>query len=136
MTVPVVPTAAELIAMVEAYFEGVDRDDLDATLAGMTPDCVLDYKTMGVQYVGRDQGIRNYFIERRANLVHGWHGNCSHTVDVTNGRVATRFELRRTDKDKPAIVNDNLNLFQFEGGKIKRIWVWRGEMESTVKNGG
>jgi hypothetical protein len=120
-------TATEMIAVVEAYFAAVDRSNLDGLLAGMAPDCLMEYKTQGVQYIGRDTGIRKYFGERNAICLTSWHGNFNHTVDVAAGRIATRFDVRRTDKGQPERVGDNLNLFQFEGRWIKRISVWRGE---------
>ncbi len=120
-------TANELIALVEAYFASVDRNDLSGTLAAMAPDCVLEYKTQGAQFVGRDEGIRKYFADRYANVLPSWHGNFTHTVDPARGRIATRFDVRRTDRSAPERAGDNLNLFQFEGRQMKLISVWRGE---------
>jgi ketosteroid isomerase-like protein len=127
MTASNLLTATQMIAIVEAYFDAVDRNDLDGLLVAMAPDCLMEYKTQGVQYIGRDTGIRTYFAERNAKVLQSWHGNMAHTVDVTAGRIATRFDLRRTDKGTPEQTGDNLNLFQFEGRRIKRISVWRGE---------
>ena len=129
---PAGPTAAELIALVEGYFASVDRNDLDGTLAAMAPDCLLEYKTQGAQFVGREQGIRKYFADRNSNVLKSWHGNFTHTVDAANGRVATRFDVKRTDKGAAERAGDNLNLFQFEGRQMKRISVWRGEGNPPV----
>ncbi|MEO7404550.1 MAG: nuclear transport factor 2 family protein, partial [Burkholderiales bacterium] len=115
-----------LVALIEEYFASVDRNDIPSTLATMTADCVLEYRTHGKVYVGRDTGIRDYFVDRNATVVQSWHGNTVHTVDVPNARVATRFDLRRTDRGAPEQSGDNLNLFQFEGARIKRISVWGG----------
>lgn len=128
MNPPNEPVAAHrLIAMIEAYFAGVDRDDIAGTLATMTPDCVLDYRTQGKTYAGRDTGIRDYFAARNAQVLQSWHGNTQHTVDVSQGRVATRFELRRTDRDGQVQSGDNMNLFEFDGDRIRRISVWGGQ---------
>ena len=42
----------ELTDRVEAYFASIDRSDLAATLATMTPDCVIEYVTDGSRFEG------------------------------------------------------------------------------------
>ena len=118
--------ATVLVARVEEYFASVDRNDIAGTLATMTADCVLEYRTQGKAYTGRDTGIREYFTARNALVAQSWHGNTQHTVDVSRARVATRFDLRRTDRGGLEHTGDNLNLFEFEGDRIKRISVWGG----------
>ncbi|MEO7402828.1 MAG: nuclear transport factor 2 family protein [Burkholderiales bacterium] len=119
--------ADQLIARVEAYFACVDRSDLAGVLAAMAPDCVVEYRSQGQVFEGREEGIRKYFTERNANCLKSWHGNFTHTVDAANNRIATRFDVRRTDRGAAERFGDNLNLFQFEGPLMKRIAVWRGE---------
>lgn len=119
------PTATELIAQVEAYFAAADNCDVRGTLATMAPDCVLEYLTEGLRFEGRDTGVKAYFVERAAKVVRSWHGDFTHTADAQNGRVATRFVVRRTDRGDAERSADNIDLFQFEGRLIKRISVWK-----------
>ncbi|MGE0314423.1 MAG: nuclear transport factor 2 family protein [Lautropia sp.] len=120
------PSATALVDIIEAYFAAVDRDDIAAILSTMTADCVLEYRTLGKVCAGRDTGIRDYFTARGAQVESSWHGNTQHTVDTSAARVATRFDLRRVDRDGIEQTGDNLNLFEFEGARIRRISVWGG----------
>ncbi|HZQ73625.1 MAG TPA: nuclear transport factor 2 family protein [Burkholderiales bacterium] len=115
-----------LTETVEAYFASIDRQDLPATLATMAPDCTIEYVTDGSRFVGRDSGVKAYFEKRNAGCEKSWHGDFFHVADVAAGRVATRFKVRRTDRGVPERHGDNINVFQFAGGKIQRIAVWRG----------
>ena len=115
-----------LTQIIETYFACVDRKDLAGILATMTPDCVVEYVSEGSRFEGRDAGVRAYFEQRNAAVEQSWHGNFRHAADPALGRVATRFDVRRTDRGKPERVGDNINFFEFENGKIRRIAVWRG----------
>ena len=81
--------------------------------------------TEGERYEGRDTGVKAYFEARAKKVAKSWHGEYVHTVDVENGRVATRFAVRRTDEGKAERTGDNINLFQFDGRLIRRVSVWR-----------
>ena len=94
------PSARELIDRVEAYFANADRCDVAATLSDMAPDCLLEYLTEGLCYAGRDGAIKTYFEERARQVVKSWHGNFMHAADANSGRVATRFEVRRTVNER------------------------------------
>ena len=115
-----------LTECVERYFACVDRKDLAGVLATMTADCVVEYVSDGSRFEGRDAGVKAYFEKRNAQVVQSWHGNFRHAADVAAGRVATRFDVRRTDHGAPERGSDNINFFEFDGGKIRRIAVWRG----------
>ena len=120
------PTAEELIECIEAYFASTDNFDVAATLRTMTPDCTLEYLSADIKHQGRDTGIRKYFEDRAQALASAWHGNFSHSVDTDQGRVATRFNVRRVENEGAMVERDNINLFQFEGRLISEICVWRG----------
>lgn len=124
--------AQELIGCIEAYFASTDIFDVPATLNTMTPDCVMEYLSDNRRYEGRDEGIKAYFEQRAGKLAKAWHGNFSHVVDPSSGRVATRFDVRRQEKDGDPEVRDNINLFQFEGRLIKRISVWRSVLNPNT----
>ena len=117
----------EMTDRVEAYFASSDRSDLAATLDTMASDCVIEYVTDGSRFEGRDEGVKAYFEQRNALVLKSWHGNFRHAADAASGRVATRFDVRRTDRGVPERTGDNMNLFEFEGGRIRRIAVWRGK---------
>jgi ketosteroid isomerase-like protein len=120
------PSARELTDQVEAYFASIDRKDLAATLANMTSDCVIEYVTDGSRFEGRDEGVKAYFEKRHGNVLKSWHGNFWHVADLSNARVTTRFDVRRTDRGAAERTGDNVNIFEFEGRLIRRIAVWRG----------
>jgi len=126
MSAKVLPGARDLTDQVEAYFANVDRSDLAAVLATMTPDCVIEYVTDGSRFEGRDEGVKAYFEKRNAGVLKSWHGNFWHVADPSNGRVTTRFDVRRTDRGAAERTGDNINIFEFEGSRIRRIAVWRG----------
>ena len=117
----------KLIDRVEAYFASIDRSDLAGTLETMASDCVIEYVSDGSRFEGRDTGVKAYFEQRNRNVLKSWHGNFTHAADPASGRVATRFNVRRTDRDAPERTGDNINLFEFDGQRIKRIAVWRGK---------
>lgn len=119
-------SARELTAQVEAYFASIDRSDIAATLATMTPDCAIEYVTDGSRFEGRDAGVKAYFEKRNLNVLKSWHGNFWHVADPSNARVTTRFDVRRTDRGAAERTGDNVNIFEFEGSRIRRIAVWRG----------
>lgn len=119
------PDAQELIEQVERYFACADQRDVAGTLETMAPDCVLEYLTEGLRYVGRDGAIKAYFEERAAKVVKSWHGDFMHAADPQRGLVATRFAVRRTDRGMAERTGDHINLFQFDGCRIKRISVWK-----------
>jgi hypothetical protein len=118
-------SADTLIKCVETYFGAADRCDPAGAMATMTPDCVMEYLTDNRRYVGRDTGIKKYLEERAGIVKKSWHGDFVHAADPARNMIATRFKVRRTDAGQPERHGDNLNLFQFEGRLIKRIWVWR-----------
>jgi hypothetical protein len=91
----------------------------------MAPDCVLEYLTEGLRYVGRDDEIKAYFEQRARIVVKSWHGYFTHAADPERGLVATRFAVRRTDRGMTERTGDHINLFQFDGRRIKRISVWK-----------
>lgn len=119
------PDASELIEQVETYFACADRCDIAGTLDTMAPDCVLEYLTEGLRYVGRDGEIKAYFEERAGKVAKSWHGDFTHAADPYRGLVASRFTVRRTDHGLPQRTGDHINLFYFEGRRIKRISVWK-----------
>jgi len=119
------PSAGELITYVEAYFASADSCDVAGTLQTMAPDCVMEYLTEGLRYEGRDEGVKTYFEQRAKQVVKSWHGDFLHVADAASGRVATRFAVRRTDKGGAERTADNIDLFEFEGRKIRRSTVWK-----------
>lgn len=129
------PGSAELIACVEAYFASADQCDVAGTLATMAPQCVVEYLTEGLLYEGRDTGVRTYFEQRAKKVVKSWHGAFFHVVDAAAGRVATRFSVRRTDQGGVERTANNIDLFEFEDRRIKRISVWKSAGKTPASIG-
>lgn len=117
-------TAESMIATIERYFDAVDDGNIDAILAEMTADCTLCVLTDDITHHGRETGIRQMFERRRKNVKTAWHGNRRHVVDPVAGTAATRFDVRRTSTAGEKREMDNINFFEFQGGRLHRISIW------------
>lgn len=114
----------ELIDLAERYFACVDAKDLSGVLARLAPECRMTIETSAVIHDGRDGAIRSMFaayFERWATV---WHGNFDHVADAANGRLACRFDVRKTASDGSVDEKRNANFFTFEDGLIRRISVY------------
>jgi hypothetical protein len=64
-------------------------------------------------------------FERRLEYTkNACHGNFRHLVDEKMGWVTTRFDVKRTDMNDLYREMDNINFFEFEESKIKKISIW------------
>lgn len=117
-------TEQELIGLAEGYFAAVDRQDLEATLAFIAPDCVFRIETAQLDHLGRDDGIKRMFETFFAKWDKIWHGNFRHVADTANGRIATQFDARNSNDDGYAVDKHNCNFFTVKDGKFHRISVY------------
>lgn len=62
---------------------------------------------------------------RFAQPVTAWHGNSQHVVDARSWRVATHFQVRRTQEDVTIVGMHNCKVFDFDQDLlISRITIW------------
>ena len=125
-------TAKSMIDAIDRYFDTVDNRDVSGTLAELTTDCVISVITDGVSHKGRDEAIKAMFERRLETVNDAWHGNRRHVADPASGVASTRFDVRRTSKDGSKIAMDNINFFEFEGAKLRRISIWMSG-ENTLR---
>lgn len=114
----------ELIGLAENYFARVDAKDLDGVRACLAPDCRLVIETSAVIHDGRDAAILSMFAAYFERWESIWHGNFDHVADAANGRLACRFDVRKTAPDGSVDEKRNANFFTVEAGLIRRISVY------------
>ena len=88
--------------------------------------------TDGVVHEGRDAAIKAMFERRLESVNDAWHGNRRYVADPATGLASTRFDVRRTSTDGSKIAMDNINFFEFEGNKLRRISIWMSG-ENTLR---
>ncbi len=125
-------SAQSMIDAIDRYFDTVDNGDVPGTLAELTSDCGISVITAGVSHEGRDGAIKTMFERRLETVNDAWHGNRRYVVDPTSGLASTRFDVRRTSTDGSKVAMDNINFFEFEGDKLRRISIWMSG-ENTLR---
>ena len=125
-------SAQSMIDAIDRYFDTVDNGDVLGTLAELTPDCVISVITAGVSHEGRDAAIKTMFERRLETVNDAWHGNRRYVADPASGLASTRFDVRRTSTDGSKVAMDNINFFEFEGDKLRRISIWMSG-ENTLR---
>ncbi len=116
--------AAELEALVEAYFAAVDAKDWSRLRQVLAPECSLRIQTHQVERVGRDHAVRNVFaalFERYAGI---WHGDFRHVPDPAHQRIASQFQVRNTLADGSERFKSNCNFFTVREGRFVEIDVY------------
>jgi len=122
MTSPVL-TRQGLCALVERYFDAVDRMDLQATLACFTTDAQVTIATFDTVYKGRDDAVRGMYERLFARYASVWHGDFDHVVDEP-ARIASRFTVRNRSADGAITVKHNCNFFHLRGDLIVEMGVY------------
>lgn len=118
-------TRAQLERLPFAYFEAVDRKDMDATLAFFAEDATFTVQSAHMTFAGRDEGIRGMFetfFADYARIVH----------EVTNVVVDERAAKVSTEQTCPHVRNDGMpesvttcNFFTVgEDGRFTRVIIW------------
>lgn len=80
---------AQLVALVEKYFAGVDRKDVAGTLACFAPSARFSIANHGVSYAGRDTELKGMYERLNERYAQVWHGDFSHTVNVAAQKIAS-----------------------------------------------
>lgn len=115
--------AAGLQALVERYFDAVDRKDVAATLACFTPEVHFCIANHGTHYHGLDalRGMYERLNERYARV---WHGDFDHVLDVPAQRAASRFRVENTTHAGEKLQKNNCNFFRVEDGRFVEVFVY------------
>ncbi len=124
-------TARQMTRQIEHYFAAVDAGDVDAIIDTLAPRCVLEVVTAGVKHRGL-KAIRTMFEARFQVRASGWHGDFTHATDPAGGFAATRFRVRSVDRDGRVNERRNVNAFEFDGVRIRRVQIWMSG-ESMLK---
>lgn len=117
-------TAEALRALVERYFAAVDQMDLEATLACFVPDARLVIANHGLEYEGRDTGLRGMFERLNKRYASVWHGDFDHVIDVPAQRVASRFRVENITHAGEKLHKNNCNFFTLRDGLFSQVYVY------------
>lgn len=118
-------TRKQMINMVEhSYFSNVDHNNLNVVLDCFAGDAVFTVQSAFTSYTGRDSGIKKFYESITAGIEKIWHGDFEHIVDVDSQRMSTQFNVRRTDSNGDETSMSNCNVFRFENGKFKQVFVY------------
>jgi ketosteroid isomerase-like protein len=115
---------AQLIHGVETYFAAVDQKDIKATLACFAPHARFAIANHGVLYEGRDLQIRGMYERLNERYAYVWHGDFTHTVDVTSQRIASRFRVENITHQGETLIKNNCNFFEVQDGLFTAVYVY------------
>jgi len=112
-----------MIALVEAYFAGVDGENFDAIQATITEDCVFTVETHNVELTTPAE-IRSMFDRLWSGHTAVQHSDFLHLANVDNQRIASQFKVMNTHHDGSLAHKSNCNFFDLRGDSFCRISVY------------
>jgi ketosteroid isomerase-like protein len=115
---------AQLVAVAERYFSAVDRKDVEGTLTFFAPQAQFAIPNHGIFYEGREVEIRGMYERLNERYAKVWHGNFTHTVDVTAQRIASRFRVENITHEGEKLVKNNCNFFELKDGMFTAVYVY------------
>ena len=107
-----------------AYFEAVDRKDMDATLAFFADDATFTVQSAHLVFDGKDaiRGMFETFFADYATIV---HGVTNVVVDEANLKVSTEQTCPHIRNDGTPETVTTCNFFTFDDdGRFLRVIVW------------
>lgn len=116
-------TGAEMAAVVETYFRGVDTRDADLILSAMTEDCRFTVETHGDRVEGHS-AIRAMFEHIRKTPGSVVHHGFVHTADPAAGRIAAQFRVTYHQADGSVPEKSNCNVCTFRDGRMAQVCVY------------
>ena len=111
-------TNAELIT---TFFRLFDEEGVDALLELFTDDCSFSMILYERDLQGKAD-LRTFFSEHIANWSE--HREWATSIVVEGDAGASELHFEGVLKNGASVVMDNLNVWDFEGGKIRRIRVY------------
>lgn len=122
----------EMVALVERYFDAVDREDFPAVSATLSPDCVFTVETHGIRLEGIDE-IECMFRRLWADHAAVRHQDFVHVAATGDGRIATRFTAINTHHDGSLTHKSNCNFFEFRDRRFSHVAVYMAG-ENTLQS--
>lgn len=108
-----------------AYFEAVDRKDMDATLAFFAEDATFTVQSAHITFAGRDEGIRQMFETFFADYATIVHGVTNVVVDEPAQKVSTEQTCPHIRNDGTPETVTTCNFFTVgEDGRFTRVIIW------------
>ena len=107
-----------------AYFEAVDRKDMDATLAFFADDATFAVQSAHLVFDGKDaiRGMFETFFADYATIV---HGVTNVVVDEPNLQVSTEQTCPHIRNDGTPETVTTCNFFTFDDdGRFLRVIIW------------
>ncbi len=111
-------TNAELIT---TFFRLFDEEDVDALLELFTDDCSFSMILYERDLQGKTE-LRSFFEEHIANWSE--HREWATSIVVDGDAGASELHFEGVLKNGTTVVMDNLNVWDFQDGKIRRIRVY------------
>lgn len=111
-------TNAELIT---TFFRLFDEEDVDGLLELFTDECSFSMILYERDLQGKDE-LRAFFEEHMANWSE--HREWATSIVVDGDAGASELHFEGVLESGAQVVMDNLNVWDFEGGRIRRIRVY------------
>lgn len=118
------PSRAHMSAAPAAYFEAVDRKDMEASLAFFAEDATFTIQSAHITFEGRE-GIRQMFENFFGDYSHIEHNITNLVVDEAAGKASTEQSCPHVKTDGALDHVITCNFFDFdEAGLFTRVIVW------------
>ncbi len=112
-----------LIAMVRAYFTGVDGEDIEQIFATLTEDCRFSVETHRVALVGREE-ITGMFERLWLNYAAVRHEDFQFVIDVEEGKIAAQFQVVNILQNGKKVYKSNCNFFSIRNNRFNKVAVY------------
>ncbi len=116
-------TKQDMVDLVERYFYGVDRADIDVIRETLTHDCVFTVETHDVTLVGIEE-IERMFNRLWTNHASVRHQDFVHVPDPDARRIAVRFSVINSHHDGSRTHKSNCNFFEIRDARFSRVAVY------------
>lgn len=118
------PSRVHMSAAPAAYFEAVDRKDMEASLAFFAPTATFTIQSAHITFEGHD-GIRQMFENFFGDYSHIEHNITNLVVDESAGKASTEQSCPHVKTDGTLDHVITCNFFDFdEEGLFTRVIVW------------
>lgn len=115
---------AHLSAAPGAYFDAVDRKDMEGALAFFAPDATFTIQSAHITFEGHD-GIRQMFGNFFGDYSHIEHNITNIVVDEASGKASTEQSCPHVKTDGSSDHVTTCNFFTFDdAGLFTRVIVW------------
>jgi ketosteroid isomerase-like protein len=112
---------SDYASLIEEFFRRFDADDIDGLLELFVDDCSFAMVVYGVDLHGKAE-IADFFRMHMGN----WreHREWATSILVKGDEGASELHFEGVTTSGQPVVMDNLNIWDFEGGSIRRIRVY------------